>query len=661
MDGKRLFFVAPVALLCCLMLLTGCRPSVEDARAPAFAYFQYSGGGVLDGGGWRDDFDAAALGERWAFPPTRPEHPWWSVAKGGLTLNSTAHTIREDAPSSLVGVKRQAGDFQAQTELRYQPRREGDVAGIVYYRDAAHNFVFGKAVDAGGAPVIVLDRAQATVKRLAEIKIDKGRQGKAVTLKVTGEGDAYSFHASFDGGGHWIAVVESVDAPADAAPAGGFAIPGFPPPPAPAPGAAPPVEEFVGLYTYANPAPVRDNPVPWEEGGFETRRYRNMFAEAGYPQAEIDKRLKGIFHEVFEGPDRVYFEVGEDMAYISDLKNHDVRTEGMSYGMMVAVQFDRRDVFDRLWRWSKKYMQHRDGPMKGYFAWSLKTDGTHNAEGPASDGELYYVTSLIFASNRWGDDGGIDYLKEARHILDCAFAKDGTGDIANFIDERRHLITFVPDGAGSGWTDPSYHIPAFYEVWARWADDGRADFWRECARATREYLHKSVDPVTALNPDQNNFDGSVMVRQMPSGATFRNETFRFDSWRVPMNIALDYSWCAADKDWQREYSGKFQDFLYLQGVRTFVDQFDMDGSAPQWILPAGGKAKLRHSVGLVGTAAAVSLASTRAKSYEFIDHFWETENVPYDDGYFDAYYDGLLRLFAFMHLSGNYRVIFPAE
>ena len=25
------------------------------------------------------------------------------------------------------------------------------------------------------------------------------------------------------------------------------------------------------------------------------------------------------------------------MAYISDLKNHDVRTEGMSYGMMIAM------------------------------------------------------------------------------------------------------------------------------------------------------------------------------------------------------------------------------------------------------------------------------------------------------------------------------------
>jgi DNA repair exonuclease SbcCD ATPase subunit len=31
----------------------------------------------------------------------------------------------------------------------------------------------------------------------------------------------------------------------------------------------------------------------------------------------------------------------------------------------------------------------------------------------------------------------------------------------------------------------------------------------------------------------------------------------------------------------------------------------------------------------------------------------------YEDGYFDAYYDGLLRLFAFMHLSGNYKIIFP--
>lgn len=93
--------------------------------------------------------------------------------------------------------------------------------------------------------------------------------------------------------------------------------------------------------------------LPWEEGAFKTREYRNLFAEAGYKQDDIDAKLKEVFDGVFYGPDKVYFEVGDSMAYISDIKNHDVRTEGMSYGMMIAVQFDRKDIFDRLWRWGK--------------------------------------------------------------------------------------------------------------------------------------------------------------------------------------------------------------------------------------------------------------------------------------------------------------------
>ena len=97
----------------------------------------------------------------------------------------------------------------------------------------------------------------------------------------------------------------------------------------------------------------------------------------------------------------------------------------MSYGMMIAVQFDRKDIFDRLWRWCKKYMQHQKGMFEGYFAWSCQTDGTRNSEGPASDGELYYVTSLIFASNRWGNESGINYLAEAQNILDCSMKKVG--------------------------------------------------------------------------------------------------------------------------------------------------------------------------------------------------------------------------------------------
>ena len=80
-----------------------------------------------------------------------------------------------------------------------------------------------------------------------------------------------------------------------------------------------------------------DPTKPWNKGAFETQKYRNLFAEMGYKQADIDAKLKSVFDDVFYGPNKVYFEVGDSMAYISDIKNHDVRTEGMSYGLMIAV------------------------------------------------------------------------------------------------------------------------------------------------------------------------------------------------------------------------------------------------------------------------------------------------------------------------------------
>ena len=241
------------------------------------------------------------------------------------------------------------------------------------------------------------------------------------------------------------------------------------------------------------------------------------------------------------------------------------------------------------------------------------------------------------------------------------------------IDPETKLITFTPDGFGQRFTDPSYHIPAFYEVWAKWGDDGRSDHWNECARKSREFLHKCINEKTGLNGDQCQFDGSEMqmprfpgMPQRPQGEAPRrngNNNFRYDSWRVPMNIAMDYEWSCADGEWQRQYGEKIQNFFYSQGIDTFVDQYRTDGTLPEGneILPAGGFRKLRHSIGLVATTAAASVMCQHEKKKEFVDALWNAKHEPFEDGYFDAYYDGLLRLFAFMHLSGHYRVITPTK
>lgn len=393
---------------------------------------------------------------------------------------------------------------------------------------------------------------------------------------------------------------------------------------------------------------------PWNKGAFETGEYRNLFVELGYNESEVENKLEEIYYGLFEGPNKVYFEVGDSMAYISDIKNNDVRTEGMSYGMMIAVQLDKQDMFDRLWRWSKHYMQHQEGPMKGYFRWTCKTDGTPNSQGPASDGEFFYITSLIFASNRWGNDTGIDYLSEAQFILNSSEEKTGENRVTPLIHPDHQLITFVPTGFGSNFTDPSYHIPAFYEVWARWAEDGRAEYWRECAVKSREFLHKAIHPKTALNPDYSNYDGTLLNRDHIIG-----DAFRFDSWRVPLNIAIDYTWAAEDLNWQQNYGHTFQNFLYSKGIDTFIDQYNVDGSDVTEILGAGGYTALRHSLGLVSTSAAVSLVCSHDKSRQFVEKLWNSKHEPYEDGYFDPYYDGLLRMFSFMILSGKYQIIFP--
>ena len=291
---------------------------------------------------------------------------------------------------------------------------------------------------------------------------------------------------------------------------------------------------FLLIFAISMQLSAENSLKPWESGAFETRKYRNLFVELGYSKSEVDNKLQEIFVSLFEGPDKVYFEVGDSMAYVSDIKNNDVRSEGMSYGMMTAVQLDKKEMFDRLWRWSKHFMQHQEGAMKGYFRWSCKIDGTPNSQGPASDGELFFITSLIFASNRWGNDTGIDYLSEAQFILNSSFEKTDGDRVTPLIHPEHKLITFVPTGFGSNFTDPSYHIPAFYEVWARWAEDGRADYWRECAERSREFLHKAIHPETGLNPDYSNYDGSLLNSDRIIG-----DAFRFDSWRVPLNITID--------------------------------------------------------------------------------------------------------------------------
>jgi len=380
-------------------------------------------------------------------------------------------------------------------------------------------------------------------------------------------------------------------------------------------------------------------------GAYYTGVYPNLFTELlGLSAARVNAKIDSVFNQLYYGDNqtqRVYYPVEPDMAYIEDVEYKDVRTEGMSYGLMIAVQLNKKNEFDRLWKWAKTYMQHQSEPRKGYFAWHCQTNGKVIDNSSASDGEEWFVMALFFAAARWGNGEGIyNYRAEAQSILDAMLGKVESSNknnvVTNVFNKKEKQVVFVPVGNVDDFTDPSYHLPHFYELWARWADKENI-FWCEVASVSRAFLKKATHPVTGLAPDYASFDGSPVTP--PWGGTQIN--FQYDAWRVAMNIAIDDVWFARDI-WAVEQSNHLLNFFYSQGIGTYGNLYTLDGK----------KLGNDHSAGLVAMNAVAALASDNPVRKEFVAELW---NTPVPQGFY-RYYDGLLYLLGFLQVSGNFRI-----
>lgn len=384
----------------------------------------------------------------------------------------------------------------------------------------------------------------------------------------------------------------------------------------------------------------------------EKQNYRNVFAELGKTEQEVRERLEQIRQAFFYGPDKVYFTAGEDMGYLEDTGNHDARTEGMSYGMMMCVQLDMKEEFDRIWKWAKTYMYMETGYNEGYFAWSCGVDGKKNANGPAPDGEEFFAMALFFASHRWGDGEGIyEYSKQAKEILRAVLHKgeNGRPGVPMWNHDNKQIL-FVP---GIDFTDPSYHLPHFYELFAQWAYEEDRPFWKEAAKASREYLAKACHPVSGMNAEYAEFDGSPMSRPLPWSRD-RHDWFYSDAYRTAANIGLDYEWFGVDEG-QRGAVERLQYTLGVVNRDNPYRVYEKDGT------PLDIKAL--HPVAILATTAQASLAvegplspadpdPKKALAAEWVLRFWEEPMRTGDR----RYYDNCLYLFAFLALSGNYRI-----
>lgn len=364
--------------------------------------------------------------------------------------------------------------------------------------------------------------------------------------------------------------------------------------------------------------------------------YRNRFKEAGISNEAIEEKIESTWHHLFVEPEtKFYFNVGEDMGYMVDTGNTDVRTEGQSYGMMMAVQMDRQDIFDRIWKWTENYMRNADGPHKGYFAWHCTLDGEKISEGPAPDGEEFFAMALFLASKRWGDkkEEPFNYSEQAKELLSICIHKGEAGESGDPMwDPNNYLIKFIPN---CDFTDPSYHLPHFYECFAKWANEEDQSFWVKAAKASRDYIPLSVHPETGMNPEYAHYDGT------PNNL-HGHGAFYSDAYRLAANIGLDAEWFGKSESYQ----------TIMENLLTFFDGKELDSYMKYEIDGTETDEPSLHPVGLLAANAMGTLALEQSDLTDrTVKQFF---NTPPRTGN-RRYYDNGLYFFAVLALSGNYR------
>jgi len=329
-------------------------------------------------------------------------------------------------------------------------------------------------------------------------------------------------------------------------------------------------------------------------------QYANLFVSvSGHTQADSDAKVAAAWTALFTagGKGAIFFNgPGSDESYVEDTYNNDVRTEGMSYGMTIAVQLDHQTEFDRLWAFVKAHMAQ--GTTGQQIAWHVSTSGSKLATGGAPDGDEYFAAALVFAHKRWGDTSGkYNYATEAQWVLDLIRTQD--------FDAKSHIVQFY---AGAGHTDGSYVLPAFYQTWACF-DTANADFWTAAVDAGRTFFHNAADSNGVIG-DQSSYTGSTV--QGPGA----------DTIRCVANIMMDHNFFNADP-WQVDtYATKYG--AYEQSHASGVAQQSCNSLLGFGLPASSGKA--------------------------FVDKLWST-NPPNRD-----YWNGVLYMLAMVHVSGNFQL-----
>ncbi|MBX2990029.1 MAG: hypothetical protein KF749_02560 [Bacteroidetes bacterium] len=295
-------------------------------------------------------------------------------------------------------------------------------------------------------------------------------------------------------------------------------------------------------------------------------------------------------------------------------------SEGIGYGMLLAVTFGDQALFDDLWSYYQRFLN-----KSGFMDWHISDSCTVLGYGGATDADEDAAFALLLADEQWCSDGKVNYREDAQVLIDRIFTHQV---------EPETFVLKPGNGTwgGSHLLNPSYFAPAYYRAFE--AATGNPG-WSRVMEKCYEVLRNAAHPETGLVPDWCKADGS------PGQGRENNHYYYWDATRTPWRIALDYLWYGNEE--ARQFCLKIAGFARTIGAANIGNGYSLDGK------PMGPE---RNSifVGPFGAAAMVA-----GEEYQPLCDSLYRENALREPPAVGNYYNWSLRTLTLLLQTGNFR------
>lgn len=281
-------------------------------------------------------------------------------------------------------------------------------------------------------------------------------------------------------------------------------------------------------------------------------------------------------------------------------------SEGIAYGMLIAVMMDDQPLFDALYSYARCFADEN-----GLMHWYIAPDGQRTlGEGGATDADEDMAWALVMAHRQWGGRGALPetYLSLAQRQIDRIWQFE--------VDHGERDGMLLP---GDGWRgrdvfNPSYFAPDQYRVFGEVS--GNVDGWKRVIDRGYAIVENS------LNPRNGNHENGLVpawcteagepVEAFPGAMT----NYQYDSARLPFRLGID--WAASQDPRAAAYLARVSAFFAGVGASNIVDGYTLAGE------PAPDP-RARHpnpgSAVFVGCAAVGAMHDARFQ--RFVDEAYE--------------------------------------